>query len=255
MSEEKNKPQVQSLLVGFSVVELISKTSQPMKFNDIHHYTQITKSNLYKYLNTLTSLGILYRDPKTTLYSLGSTLIQYGMNALNKEDIINKLTPFLQQINLKTKETTLLSVWTQNGPMIAKMIHSNLGLNLGGQVGTFLPIHSAAGKLFAAFLNDPMSQAWKDTEQVNLTEEEIELLKEECLTITSQNISFAKESLAPSISSAAIPIFNYNDEISGSIIVVGFEKDIPNQVDQEISQYLLAKADEISKALGANNKM
>ncbi|SDH17334.1 transcriptional regulator, IclR family [Alteribacillus persepolensis] len=249
MAEKKNT-QVQSLLVGFSIIDLMVERGIPMKFNDIHHETKITKSNLYKYLHTLTSLGILHRDDNTGMYTLGSTLIQYGMAAVNKEDVVTKTNSFLQQINLKTKETTLLTVWTQSGPMITKMIHSSLGLNLGGQVGSILPIQSAAGKLFAAFMNNPMIEAWKNDQQANWDKKDRQWLDEELDIIQEQKISFAKEALASSISSVAIPIFNYNDDIIGSIIVVGFADAIPQSTDHELSLYLLEKSKEVSSVFG-----
>ncbi|MFZ4451190.1 IclR family transcriptional regulator [Salibacterium aidingense] len=250
MAEEKKYTQVQSLLVGFTIVDLIVKNETPMKFNDIHKETKITKSNLYKYLNTLTSLGILHRNKDDGLYSPGTTLVEYGMTAVNKENVVNRVQPFLQDINLSIKETTLLAVWTQNGPMIVKMIHSSLGLNLGGQVGTLLPIHSAAGKLFAAHMNDPFAQAWKEREQAAVMNTEQSKLEEERAVIREHSIAFANEALAPSVASAAIPIFNFNHEMIGSIIVVGFEKMIPQQIEEEQSQYLLKKAEEISAVFG-----
>ncbi|WP_185819596.1 IclR family transcriptional regulator [Salibacterium salarium] len=250
MAGETKHTQVQSLLVGFSIVDLIVKNNAPMKFNDIHYETKITKSNLYKYLNTLTSLGILHRDKESGLYTTGSTLVQYGMAAVNKEDIIDKVNPFLQDINLQLKETTLLAVWTQNGPMIVKMIHSSLGLNLGGQVGTLLPIHSAAGKLFSAYKHDPMAATWKDKEEYQLSDSQQTELKEEQQLIIHQKIAFAKGALASSVASTAIPIFDFNRELIGSIIVVGFENNIPQEIDHEQNQYLLEKANEISAVFG-----
>jgi DNA-binding IclR family transcriptional regulator len=250
MTENKKHAQIQSLLVGFSIIDLIAKNGSPMKFNDIHHFTNIAKSNLYKYLNTLTNLGVLHRDKGSGLYSLGSTLIQYGMAAVNQEDLIGKITPFLHEINAKSKETTLLAVWTTNGPMIVKMIHSHLGLNLGGQVGTILPISSAAGKLFAAFKNDPSVNVWKESELSKLSKQAKDELITEFQLIADQKISFAQEALAPSIASAAIPIFNFEREILGSIIVVGFEKSIPDTIEHELSEYLLIKGKEISAVFG-----
>src|SRR5699024_5585881 len=177
MTKPKKSTQIKSLLVGFSIIDVLAKHPKPLKFNDIQHKTKITKSNLYKYLNTLTSLGVLYRDREDGTFSLGTTLIKYGMSVVNREDIVNKIKPFLEEINLKLKETTLFTVWTNEGPMIVKMIHSSSGLNLGGQVGTILPIHSAAGKLFAAFKNNPLSDQWKKNQYKMLDKKQIKELE------------------------------------------------------------------------------
>jgi len=250
MTKSKKSNQIQSLLVGFSIIDLLAKHTKPLKFNEIHHETEISKSNLYKYLNTLTSLGILYRDKEDGAFSLGTTLIKYGMSAVNREDFVSKIKPFLEEINIKLKETTLLTVWTNEGPMIVNMIHSSSGLNLGGQVGTMLPIHSAAGKVFAAYKNNPISDKWKEKEYKKLKKPQITELESEFEEIRHEKIAFAKEALATFVSSVAIPVFRYDHEIIGSIVVVGFEKTIPMHPDDKLSQYLLDKGNEIFRELG-----
>ncbi len=250
MSETKTPVKIQSLLVGFSVIDIIVKHGRPIKFNEIHQYTNITKSNLYKYINTLISIGVIHRDKYTGLYSPGSTLIEYGMSAVNQEDIVSRITPYLEEINLFSKETTLLAVWTHNGPMIAKMINSQAGLNLGGQVGTILPLKSAVGKLFATYKKGPLIEDWIKRERTKLTKEEYRLLEENFQWIQQEGISFATEALANSIASVAIPIMDYANELLCTITVVGFQEVIPSQIHEDLSRYLIEKRVEISSQFG-----
>lgn len=250
MTEEKKPVKIQSLLVGFSIIDLVARHGSPMKFNDIHHYTKITKSNLYKYLNTLTSLGVLHRNKDSGLYSAGSTLIEYGMAAVNQEDIVAKVTPYLEEINLLSKETTLLAVWTHEGPMIIKMIHSRAGFNLGGQVGTILPIHSAGGKLFAAYKTGALVSEWKNSQIRDLSEEVKKQLELDMKQVAADQIAFAKDALAPSVTSAAIPVFNYEQAMIGAVIIVGFSDNIPAQLNEPLSKELLEKSREISRQFG-----
>ena len=89
MSNEKSNAMIQSLQVGMSIVDLIASKDQPLKFSEIQELTQITKSNLYKYLNTLTHLQLLHRDKKSGAYMLGSKIIEYGRSAIGHQDIIS----------------------------------------------------------------------------------------------------------------------------------------------------------------------
>lgn len=250
MSEAKTTVKIQSLLVGFSIIDVIVKHGKPIKFNEIHARTNITKSNLYKYLNTLISIGAIHRNKETGLYSPGSTLIQYGMAAVNQEDIVAKTAYYLEEINHTFGETTLLAVWTHGGPMIVKMIHSRAGLNLGGQVGTILPVHSAAGMLFAAYKKGPMIEEWIGKGIANLVPDERSNLREKLKAIQKEGISFAKDALAKSISSAAIPIFNYDRHLLGAVVIVGLGDTVPLRAEEESSRYLLQKSLEISAEFG-----
>ncbi|WP_185819764.1 IclR family transcriptional regulator [Salibacterium salarium] len=249
--EEKKGTKIQALQVGYTIIEVIAHHGQPMKFNEIISQTNVSNGNLYKYLNTLTSLGLLHRDKETGHYSLGSRFIEFGMMALNKEDIVSQTWSILQEVNLKSKETTILTVWSPEGPMIVKMINSSAGLNLGGQVGTYLPLHSATGKLFAAFKQDFAGEDWKQRQRQNLSEVKLELLDEDIEEIRKTGISFAKDALAPSINSIAVPIFNFNEELLGVITVLGFKDSLPVNMDNGLNRYFIEKSKEASRIFGA----
>ncbi|MCU6792658.1 MULTISPECIES: IclR family transcriptional regulator [Paenibacillus] len=250
MTEIKSGTTIQSLQIGFSIVELVASYDQPLKFNDIQEKTQITKSNLYKYLNTLTLSGILYRDKENGLYSLGSKLVELGMKALNKEEMIERVTPFLQEINRTCKQTVLLTSWSQSGPVVVKMINSHQGLNIGAQIGTLLPILSAAGKVYAAFMEEAVIGVWSKQQLTTLDEERGLKLKTEIEAIRLHGISFASEPLVPSISSVALPIINFQKSLLGAVVIVGFSDALPTHIDEVMSQYLLKVNKEICAIFG-----
>ncbi|MDM5328515.1 IclR family transcriptional regulator [Neobacillus sp. CF12] len=241
---------IQSLEVGMGILETIAKQGRPLKFTDIQELTQITKSNLYKYLNTFTQLGILYRYKDTGEYVLGSKLIEYGMAAVDQENVIDRITPFIHEINERFSNTVLFSSWTNNGPMIVRELNKNRGINIGAQIGTLLPIRSASGKLFFAFMDEQMSREWKEKEFMQIPQEKIEFLKDECRIIREKEISFAREPLVPSVSSVAIPVLNYQKKLLGSVTVVGFSESIPQDENNELSQFLLSISKEISASFG-----
>lgn len=252
MTELKKSASIQSLQVGLAIVEYVALHGQPMSFTEICEKTGTSKSNLYKYLNTLTQLGLLYRDKTTNLYSTGSKLIEYGMMAVSRENVVERVAPYLQEINRKCNETALFNAWTYNGPMVVRMANYNQGLNIGAQIGSYLPITSAAGKIFASFLPEAEIAEWKERELAILEPAQQTELLAECETIRQTLVAFASEPLVASISSIAVPIFNFQQKLLGSIILVGFNATIPRTMDHEIVTYLRTVALEISKSYGYN---
>ncbi|MFD0828270.1 IclR family transcriptional regulator [Neobacillus sp. M.A.Huq-85] len=253
MEVTKKGTTIQSLQIGMGIVDLISKQGRPLKFTDIQDLTQITKSNLYKYLNTFTQLGILYRSKDTGEYVLGSKLIEYGMAAADHENVVERITPFLQDINEKSSSTVLYSSWTHNGPMIVKDININRGYNIGAQIGTFLPIHSSTGKIFMAFMDGQMIHDWKTKEFMQLSPEKVRQLEEERYIIQEKEISFAREPLVSSVSSVSFPVFNYKKRLLGAVTIVGFSQFIPDHEEDDLSQYLVQISKEISGTFGYNS--
>lgn len=243
---EKSNSTIQSLQIGIAIVELIYKNGSPMRFTEIQDATGITKSNLYKYLNTLTQLDLLYRDKETNMYILGSRLIQYGMAAIGQNDLTMRVAPYMQKISTYTSCTVIFSVWTYKGPVTAKIWSSNHTINIGAQIGSILPPSSSAGKIFTVFLDQNQTQNWREDKSLT----SYEMSKTEFEEIKQTKIAFAKEPLVPSISSASIPLFNYHNELIGVIGVVGFNESVPTSPHDPISKYLLDCHKEISGFLG-----
>ncbi|MFF2455825.1 IclR family transcriptional regulator [Peribacillus simplex] len=244
----KSGSTIQSLQIGMSIIDLLASQRTPLRFSDIQELTEITKSNLYKYLNTLTQLDLLYRDKTTGMYHLGSKLIQYGMAAIGNEDVTSRITPYLQEISHHTSCTVLFSVWTYDGPITAKIWNSNQNLNIGAQLGTRLPPSSSSGKVFTVFQDPSLTAEWIEKDR-NVTGS---FLKEtdEYHEIRKYKIAFAKEPLVPSVSSMSIPVFNYNSELLGAITAVGFTESIPDHYEDPLSDYLRKSCLEISKIFG-----
>ena len=243
---------IQSLLVGYELLELVAASEKPLKFNEIYEQTKMSKSNLHKYLHTLTSVGLLYRDRSNGLYTLGSKLVEYGMKAVNQENMMERVMPFLQEINQASKSTVLLTSWSQSRPIVVRLINSQEGLNIGAQLGTVLPVTSAAGKVFAAFLDDYLLEEWMAEQTERMSDEQRAALQHDIQSVRRTGIAFASEPLVPSISSIAIPMFNFESRLLGVIVVVGFSHMIASSIDDMMSQYLIKMRNEISQAFGCD---
>jgi len=252
MENQKIVPIIQSLQTGIQIIDLISEQGQALKFNEIQELSGITKSNLYKYLNTLTQLGLLYRDKKQGTYTLGSKLIEYGIAATGSKDLIGKVTPYLQDISRQTSLTALLSVWTHDGPVIANIWSANYGLNIGAQIGTHLPLLSSTGKIFATFKELVYIKEWKLKQLSKIPENMKKEFEEEQKQILDSYFSYAKEPLVEQVSSFSVPIFDYKKELLGSLTAVGFSPLVPQTPDDEVSQFVLKCAKEISESFGCD---
>lgn len=237
----KSGSMIQSLQVGIKIVDVVKENEGPMSFSDIQEKTQITKSNLYKYMNTLVHLELLFRDKSTGLYHLGNKLIQYGMAAIRNEDTVALITPYLQSISQHSKCSALFATWSFDGPIVVKIWSAENVLNIGAQIGTVLPKQSSSGKIFQAFQKNNMK--FRNQEENDLSEEEM-------IQIHKEKIAFAREPLISSVSSVSIPVLSYNEELIGSVTVVGFSDNIPTNVDEPLSQYLINQQKEVSKIFG-----
>lgn len=240
MTAKKSRDTIQSLRLGISIIDTLVQENRPLKVAEIQEKTQITKSNLYKYLNTLLEANLIYRDKETGLYYLGSKLIQYGMAAVENQDVVAKITPYLQELSQQTKNSVIFAVPTYSGPIIVKIIRSNQILNIGAELGALLPPNSSAGKIFHAFSSKWVVDNWEGQAESVISKEELAFIQKE-------KIAFAREPLISEISSVAIPVISFNAELVGIISVVGFTSDIPESLEDSTSKYIQKMQANISK--------
>jgi DNA-binding IclR family transcriptional regulator len=254
MEKVKKGTTIQSLEIGMGILDFIARQAKPCKFTDIQEHTQITKSNLYKYLNTFTQLGILYRDRDLGSYVLGSRLIEYGMAAVDQENVLDRIIPYLEELNSITQSTILFSIWTQSGPMVIKMLNVSHGFNIGAQIGTVLPPNSASGKIFMAFMDETSIKDWKEAERNRMLPEQFMQLETEVMMIKEKEISFGQETLVPSAASISIPVLNYKKNLLGSITIVGFMNQISTNENEDLSKLIIEISKQISKSFGYNKE-
>ncbi|WKA59128.1 IclR family transcriptional regulator [Planococcus shenhongbingii] len=243
-----------SLALGIQIIDAVAQSDLPLKFSDIQEVTGISKSNLYKYLNTLTRLDLLYRDQRRGSYSLGYKFLQYGTAALQNADFIDRLTPYFKEISKITSMTTLFATWVNEGPIITNIWNTNYGLNIGAQVGTKLPLYSASGKIFAAYAHSMEMTNWIEQEQQAIENFDISKFQNEMKQIRNSQYTYAYEPLIRHVSSLGFPILNYKRELIGSFSVVGFSEDIPHESDSEIIQRIVSMSKEMSAIYGYKEK-
>ncbi len=249
MTKQTKNKGIQSLDVGISILDIFLKEGKALKFSEIQSLSGITKSNLYKYLYTLTQRGIVYRDPIENTYMLGNRLIEYGNAALNEFDVISRVNPFLKEISDHTSLTSLLAVWSHTGPVIASIRNADYGINIGAQMGATLPLNSSSGKIFSTFRKNK-NQNWESKELNQLTKKERDEVLAEKEKIKEEKFTHSTEPLIEHISSFSVPLFDFKRELIGALTVVGYTPLIPNNPRDETSQYVIKTALKISKSFG-----
>lgn len=245
-----NNTTIGSLAQGIQIIDVIAQSDTPLKFTDIQELTGISKSNLYKYLNTLIQLDLLYREQKRGYFSLGYKLLEYGSVAMQSTDFISRLTPYFKEISNITNMTTLLTVWINDAPVVTNIWNTNYGLNIGAQIGTKLPLMSAGGKIFAAYANALEVTNWIDQEYSAIEQFDMAAFQRELKQIREEQFAYSYEPLIKHVSSIGFPILNFNNELVGAISVVGFSEDIPNTLQSETVQQIIAISTEMSAIYG-----
>jgi len=99
-----------SIKKALSVMECVGKSTKPLKASEVSDLTKLERATSFRILTYLTSLGYLFKDNSTNLYSLGHKIFEYG----DKSDFLKSLTTLcldsIRQLSIETQHITYLAV-------------------------------------------------------------------------------------------------------------------------------------------------
>lgn len=261
MSDEReSKHGVQSLEVGAGVLRAVVDGHRSMMLKEIAAAADIPASKAHRYLVSLIRSGLIEQDPATSRYSLGPFALNIGLVAIDRLDRIRLGLAAISDLRDEINETTAIAVWGDYGPVIVRWERPQRPITVNVVTGASLRLLStASGRVFAAWL--PRSQ----TEVQIAKELETESNVSGFQTRGEVDAMLAKvrvDGVAPvsrhylfkGVEAIAAPVFNFKNEISMSMVVVGVHGLFEMGEGSQVAEKLKAAADALSWRLGATRK-
>ena len=91
-----------SIKKALVIIETVGKSTRPLKASEVANITKLERATAFRILTYLTSLGYLFKDNTSNLYSLGHKIFEFG----DKSDYLKTLTTLcLDSIRLLSSET------------------------------------------------------------------------------------------------------------------------------------------------------
>lgn len=243
---ERKPATIQSLQNGLDVLEMIARERRPMKFTEIQQLSNMTKSNIHKYLTTLAQSGFLNRDPVDNTYKLGTRLIEIGNMARGETSITEIADPYMKAFTEETGLTALIALPSIDGPLIKEIWSVTYGIDIGAQNGTTLPLFSSTGYIFYAFQERLQLKEWIHQSRGAWPTETEAIKMQEIDQVKEQLFAAKTEPLVEHISSCSVPVFNYQQELVAAITAVGYKNLIPQDHQHAIAQKMLELSQQLS---------
>ena len=99
-----------SIKKALSIIECVGKSTRPLKASEVANSTKLERATAFRILTYLTSLGYLFNDVDTNLYSLGHKIFEFG----DKSDYLKTLTTLclnsIRNLSVETEHITYLAV-------------------------------------------------------------------------------------------------------------------------------------------------
>ncbi len=250
---------IQSIEVGFKLLNVLSAHNRPMMLRDIAKGAGMPAAKAHRYMVSFMRIGLIEQDPSSGRYDLGAYALELGLAGLRRLDAVRLADPILESLCEEIHETVALAVWGNRGPTIVRIVDSGAPVTITLRPGTVLSLcNSATGRAFAAFLRAPYVKALIDQElrehsaQNKIAVTTLRRNFEKQLTeIQSHGMSRATGSLTPGINGFSAPVFDHSGRMVAAITSLGAVGDFNVEWDNDICKAMLKAAHSLSARLCA----
>lgn len=253
---------IQSIEVGFRLLNVMAATNRPMMLRDIAKGAGMPAAKAHRYMVSFLRIGIVEQDPASGRYDLGAYALQLGLSGLGRLDPVRLAGPILESLCEEIRETVALAVWGSHGATIVRIVDSGSPVTITLRPGTVLSLtRSATGRAFAAFSRSPYLKKMIDEElQTQATEQKIaqttirRQLEKVLTEIRSHGLSRASGSLTPGINGFSAPVYDHTGGMVATITSLGSIGEFDVDWESNTAQAMLEAAAALSHRLGFNSK-
>ena len=225
-AQASEAPVNQSVERAARMLGLFSVDEPELTLSELTSRVGLTKATAHRYATALRRAGLLRAS--NGVYSLGPRVVELAAAALAGLGVIRVAEPYMLRLVTETGQTTVLSVWDGEAPVVVRVDDNSSRLvRIVVATGSRLPQNSAQGKMFRAFMERPGSDPELDR-------------------IRASRISFYTE-VVEGIAALAAPVFQ-GAEIVATIALVGTTSSIAS--DGEMAALLRDAAENLSTELG-----
>ena len=252
--KERTNLNNQSTIAAFAILEEMSRHSEACRGTDLASSLGMPRARVYRYLQTLVTLGYVRQDPATERYRLTLKLFHLGQAIADGTQLTSVARPLMVALRDEVRQTVTLSIPEENGMRVLDIVRVETPVQIVTKPGALLPLHnSAQGKLALAF--GPPSyretvlagHAGGDPAYAGLDPEKLD--RQVALARTT-GWTFAPEEILPGVNAVSSPIFDVEGRFVATITVVGSVQDIKPEPGEIYIAAVTRTARKISAELG-----
>lgn len=256
---EKTRAGIQSVEVGFALLEVLAQASAPLMLRDLAAAAGMSAAKAHRYLVSFQRLGLVAQDPHNTRYDLGPAALKLGLASLSRLDAVKmareRVPALLDQVG---HHTLALAVWGNHGPTIVHWEESALAATVNLRLGDVMPLlSSATGRCFAAYVKtettEPMiAKELQQAQQLQRTglpktaTEVTHMLAE----VRERRMARVVETLLPGIVGFCAPVFDGDGHLALGMLAMGSAATLNTAWDGPVATTLDAAARQLSSDLG-----
>lgn len=194
---DKQPDAVSSVLKVFGILQALGEDREH-GITELSQRVMMSKSTVYRFLQTMKSLGYVAQEGESEKYTLTLKLFELGAKALQNVDLIRSADIQMRELSRLTKETIHLGALEEDSIVYIHKIDSLYNLRMYSRIGRRNPLHSTAiGKVLLA---------WRERTEVS------EILKNVIFSQSTSRTVGSAEALLPVLDKVKAQGFGEDNE-------------------------------------------
>ena len=220
MEKTKQPDAVSSVMKVFGILQALGE-QQDIGVTELSRRLMMSKSTVYRFLQTMKMLGYVAQEGEADRYSLTLKLFEISAKSLEFVDLIPVANKEMKFVSEQTNEALHLGAFDIDQIIYIHKIDSGYSLRMYSRIGRRNPLYSTAiGKVLLADKEEAVvREIFKDIEFVKNTEntlQNVDQLLAELKQVKSQGFAEDNEEQEPGLRCIGTPVYDrFGDVIAG----------------------------------------
>ncbi len=242
-----------TVVKAIELVETLAGMDGPVGVTSLAHELKLTKSNVFRLLNTLVQRGYVRRQGDGQ-YELTLKVWHLGLAVLSRMDLKKIAGPYIYELMRSTKESVHLSIMDNGEVIYIDKVESDQPVRAYSRVGDRPPAHCVAtGKALLAYLPEDVQNKIIDGRLDKFTSNTItspRALRKELETVRRNGYSVNRGEWRESVCGVAAPIRDSSGEVVAAVGISGPAERLKPDVFPRLAPRVILCANQISAELG-----
>ena len=230
---------LKTLDLALRVIQMFTKEKQVWGGRELAHELQMDHAKIYRILETFAAHNFINQDPVTKKYSLGFAAWELGMTMYDGMNVKQYFSPILEKLFHQTGESIFLTILDKDEAVTLEAIEPDNKVKFSVSVGSRAPLYVGASyRSIFAYMPEDFIENYLETQDLKRytvnTKTDKEEIRTELKQIKKQGWAISEGEFTPDIIAIAVPLFDKNTRVIGSVTVSG---PVYRMTDEKINEY------------------
>lgn len=236
----KEQRGIKTVEVAGKVLQSVVSQAEPLSLSQIAEFCEMSPSQVYTYLVSLSRIGLIKRNIVTQNFEPGFLSLRLGIESALNDPRISKVFSPLDDFCKIEQQNSFVSVWSEHGPVVIRYREWSELLDISFNIGSYLSLtQTSTGILYSAFMPEDIVSGVISNSK--FTDESTDIFhsreyRSRINEIRKKGFSKLTGTPTPSISSIAIPVFDRNGKILYSITIFNKTESLSNSAKDRIAR-------------------